>query len=359
MEVAGGYIARHARYARFASRAYKRTSSPRIARVIAVFRPPRARPARARCSGGGARSLPRLRARGVAEVMVMAVAVGHAARDARNARRASRIRTRTPSPRVARVIAGPVPFPPAARTRARAAAAALARSLDRAHAVWRWRWWRWRSVISHATRVTHVKCVARHARARAHHHRFARVITVFRSLRARRPARARCCGGGARSIARSLDRAHAVWRWRWWRWRSVTSHATHVTHVTRVARHARARAHHHRFARVITVFRPPRARPRRSLDRSIARSRAHGVVGDGGGVRLHRASRASHTRAHVITAHRARHHRPLPRCQQFARAACSLARSSASAYVATPHTARARVIYLSGGGCDGGGDRGL
>ena len=57
VEVAGGYIARHARYARRASRAYMRTSSPRIARVIAVFRPPRARPARARCSGGGARSL--------------------------------------------------------------------------------------------------------------------------------------------------------------------------------------------------------------------------------------------------------------------------------------------------------------
>ena len=65
------------------------TSSPRVARVIAVFRSPRARPARARCSGGGARSLARLRARGVA--VVMAVAVGHAARDARNARRASRI----------------------------------------------------------------------------------------------------------------------------------------------------------------------------------------------------------------------------------------------------------------------------
>ena len=56
VEVAGGYIARHARYARRASRACTRTSSPRIARVIAVFRSPRARPARARCSGGGARA---------------------------------------------------------------------------------------------------------------------------------------------------------------------------------------------------------------------------------------------------------------------------------------------------------------
>ena len=56
VEGAGGYIARHARYARRASRACARTSSPRIARVITVFRPPRARPARrARCCGGGAR----------------------------------------------------------------------------------------------------------------------------------------------------------------------------------------------------------------------------------------------------------------------------------------------------------------
>ena len=72
----------------------------------------------------------RLRARGVA--VVMAVAVGYAARDARNARRASLIRTRASSPRVARIIAGSIP---PARTRARAAAAAaLARSLACSHA---------------------------------------------------------------------------------------------------------------------------------------------------------------------------------------------------------------------------------
>jgi len=71
-----------------------------------------------------------LRARGVA--VVMAVAVGYAARDARNARRASLIRTRASSPRVARIIAGSIP---PARTRARAAAAAaLARSLACSHA---------------------------------------------------------------------------------------------------------------------------------------------------------------------------------------------------------------------------------
>ena len=62
VEAEGGYVARHARCARRPSRACTRTSSPRIARVITVFRPPRARPARARCCGG-ARSLARSRAR--------------------------------------------------------------------------------------------------------------------------------------------------------------------------------------------------------------------------------------------------------------------------------------------------------
>ena len=110
--------------------------APRVTRVYAYvvtahrarhrrFRSPRARPARARCSGGGARSLPRLRARGVA--VVMAVAVGHAARDARNARRASRIRMRASSPRIARVITAPFPDVNHARARrslARSSAAA-------------------------------------------------------------------------------------------------------------------------------------------------------------------------------------------------------------------------------------------
>ena len=65
----------------------------------------------------------RLHARGVAVAMVMAVAVGHAARDARDTHRASCIRMRVSSPRVARVITGSIP---PARTRVRAAAAALA-----------------------------------------------------------------------------------------------------------------------------------------------------------------------------------------------------------------------------------------
>ena len=84
VEVAGGYIARHARYARRASRACTHTSSPRIAHVITVFRPPRARPARARCCGGGARSL----ARAEAEAVGLGVAFSYTARHARHARHA-------------------------------------------------------------------------------------------------------------------------------------------------------------------------------------------------------------------------------------------------------------------------------
>ena len=56
-----GYTARHARRARCASRARTRMSSPCVARVIAVFCPPRTRPARALCGGGGACSIARTR----------------------------------------------------------------------------------------------------------------------------------------------------------------------------------------------------------------------------------------------------------------------------------------------------------
>ena len=207
-------------------------------------------------------------------------------------------------------------FPPPTRKTGTRALLRRRRSLDRAHAVWRWRWrWRsltprvthitrarahvitahrarhhpphfpmspmrargssggavsfarllaraeaegWdrgrRSVTSRVTRVKHVTRVARHARARAYHHCFARVITVFRPPRAR-PARARCCGGGARSLARSLDRAHAVWRWRW-RWRSVTPR---VTLSTRVRVHVIA-AHHARHHNPPSPMSPMRAR---------------------------------------------------------------------------------------------------
>ena len=61
VEIVVGYTARHARRARYASRARTRMSSPCVARVIAVSRPPRARPARALCGGGGAYSIARTR----------------------------------------------------------------------------------------------------------------------------------------------------------------------------------------------------------------------------------------------------------------------------------------------------------
>ena len=198
----------------------------------------------------------------------------------------------------------------------------------------------WRSVTSRVTRIKHVTCAARHARARAYHHRFARVITVFRPPRAR-PARARCCGGGARSLAR----ARAVWRWRW-RWRSVTSRVMRARH----ARHARACVRHHRASRASSP--PPfpdvtharaRQRRRRCLVCSLARARGGGGGGVGGGGRLHRASRVSNTlraslvtraHAHIITASRARYRRfPSPPrttgTRALLRRRCSLARSRA------------------------------
>ena len=105
--------------------------------------------------------------------------------------------------------------------------------------------------------------------------------------------RARCGGGGARS----LDHARGVWRLRW-RWRAVTSP---VTRVTRAARHARVRVRRHRASRASSPFpSPPCTTGTRALlrrRRSLARARGGGAVGFGGGVQLHRASRASRSRA--------------------------------------------------------------
>ena len=94
--------------------------APRVTRVYAYFvtahrarhrrfRSPRARPARARCCGGGARSL----VRAEAEAVGLRVAFSYTAL---HARRASRARACTSSPRIARVIT--VPLPPRAYTRA-------------------------------------------------------------------------------------------------------------------------------------------------------------------------------------------------------------------------------------------------
>ena len=90
-------------------------------------------PSSARGGGGGARSLGRSRARGVALVMAVGVAVGYTEHHARHARRASRGRTRTSSPLRARHHR--LPSPP--RTTGTRALRRRRRSLDRAHAVWR------------------------------------------------------------------------------------------------------------------------------------------------------------------------------------------------------------------------------
>jgi hypothetical protein len=66
--------------------------------------------------------------------VVMAVAVGHAARDARNARRASRIRMRASSPRIARVITAPFPDVNHARARRSLARSSLICCCVRRHA---------------------------------------------------------------------------------------------------------------------------------------------------------------------------------------------------------------------------------
>ena len=342
VEVAGGYIARHARYARRASRACTRTSSPRIARVIAVFRPPRARPARARCSGGGARSLPRLRARGVAVVMVMAVAVGHAARHTHHALRASRARTCASSTGDTRVIT--VPFPPRARTPAlQRKRRSLAPSIARARCGGK----------------RHPGCLSVPLPPKSPDSppltipsKPSRSSSPGTTMLGQSPlTRVHCGGGGARSLARSRARCVAV---------AVEVAGGYIARHARYARRASRACTHTsspRIARVIAVFRPPRARPARARcsgggARSLPRLRARGVavvmvmaVAVGHAARDARnARRASRIRmrasspriARVITA-------PFPDVNH-ARARRSLARSSAAAYVATPHTARARVI---------------
>ena len=140
---------------------------------------------------------------------------------------------------------------------------------------------------------------ARHARARARHHRASHASSPF--LFPHAPTHVRCDGGGARS----LDSARGVWRLRW-RWRAVEGAGGYIARHARYARRASracARTSSPRIARVITVFRPPRARPARRARccgggaRSLARARGGGGGGVGGGVQLHRASRASRARA--------------------------------------------------------------
>ena len=275
--VAVGYAARHAYQAPFVTHAHARVITARRA-PHQHFPSPRARSACARCGGGGAHLLTRLRARGVAVAMAVAMVVGYVSRHAHHARRVSRARAMS-SLRVARVIN--FPFPRCAiGTRVAAAAAALARSLarSRARGAWRWRWrWRWRSVTP---RVTHVRkrdlCVTRtHARVttarRARHQRF--------PFARARSARACCGGGGARSLARSRARGVALAM-------AMAMAVTVAVTVGYTARHVRCTSHTRthasspRMARAINVS-LSHARSARvrcgvvaALARSLARSRA-------------------------------------------------------------------------------------
>ena len=255
-------------------------------------------------------------------------------------------------------------FPSPPRTTGTRALLRRRRSLARSRARRRRRWgWGWRSVtprVTRATRVTRVTRAREHAIAaqRARHHR---------SSSPHAPTRARCDGSGARS----LDSARGVWRLRWRRWRAVEVAGGYIARHARYARRAsRAcmRTSSPRIARFITIFRPPRARPARARccgggARSLTRARGGGGGGVGGGVQLHRASRASRARAcmsspriaRVITA-------PLPRCHPCARAAaaaalsrllaCSRARRRRRTVIRTScvsraSRARARVILVT------------
>jgi hypothetical protein len=129
-------VKRAARHAHRASRARMRTSSPRIARIVAVSVPP-AHDRHARATAPLARSLDR--ARGVALAMAVKEAVGYTARYVRHEKRASLACTSTPSTRIARVITD---FR-SPRARASCGGGGARSSLDRAHAMWRRRW-RWK-----------------------------------------------------------------------------------------------------------------------------------------------------------------------------------------------------------------------
>jgi hypothetical protein len=138
---------------------------------------------------------------------------------------------------------------------------------------------------------------------------------------------------------------------------------THI-HITRFVCHARARARHHRVSCASSTcpFRPRaigtrvlRLR-RRSLDRSIVRTRCGVDDGDGGsgagGGRLHRVPRAMYVtraRARVITAHGARHQRfPSPR-DRHACAAVWCRRSLARSITRTRCVAVAMAVAVEVG----------
>ena len=289
VEVAGGYIARHARYARRSSRACTRTSSLRIARVITVFRlPAHDRHARAAAAAALARSLARAEAEAVG--WGWRSVTPRVTRDTR-VTRVTRAREHVITAHRARHHRSSSPHAP---TRARCDGSG-ARSLDSARGVWRLRWRRWRAVeVAGGYIARHARYVRRASRACTitSSPRIARVITVFRPPAHDRHARA----AAAAALARSLARAEA----------EAVGLGVAFSYTARHARHARARARHHRASRASSP--PPfpdvthahaRQRRRRCLVCSLARARG----GGGGRSFARRACLARHARA------RARHPR--------------------------------------------------
>ena len=253
VEVAVGYIAcqaRQKRHTRRSSRTRMRISSPLRARHHCFPPPPRTT---------GTRTL--LRRRRLLDRSIARTRCdvgGGGGGQLHRVSRASRSRACTPSQRIARVITAPLPrCHPCARA---AAAAKLFRLLACSRARRR-RWWGWgrRSVTSRVTRVKHADRVARHARARAYHHRFARFITVFRT-----PARATgTCVllRRRRSLVRSIVRTRC----------GVGGGGGVQFHR---ASRACARERHHRASRASSPFLfPPRTHTRalRRRRRSLAR----------------------------------------------------------------------------------------
>ena len=285
--MAFGYTARHARYARRASRARTRTSSPRIARVVTVFRPPSTH-ACARCALRR-RSLARSRACGVALAVAVEVAFSYIARHARHARARARHR------RASRA-SSPPPFPDVTHARARQRRRrCLVCSLARA------RGGGGGEVggggrLHRASRLSNTSRASLVTRAHAHVITASRASSPFSVPPRARPARARCCGGGARSLART----RAVWRWRW-RWRSVTPRTTRVTRVIRARVHV-ITAHRARHHRPPSPMSPMRARGSGGGAVSFARLLARAEAEADGHSHVVRVSRVTRARARVILA---------------------------------------------------------
>ena len=210
----------------------------------------RDRHARAAAAVALARSL--YRARGVA--VAVAVAVGYDARQSCHAHHAVHaLLTHTPRHRRASRASSPFPVPPTIGTRA-AAVAALARSLSRARCGGGGDGGsrlRRASIVSHAS---HSPCIT-HTHI-ASSPRVARVITV--PVPPAHDRLARCGGGGARSLARSIARARCG---------GGDSGGGRSRRASRVPRATRARArvmntrpaHHHCFHSSMS---PTRARGR-------------------------------------------------------------------------------------------------